>query len=332
MNTIVFNREIALRIFNDGPLKNELAELLNALIDDELMKADGEADFDLIDEYCDLLNDMQSEYGVLRVLGKLQSSDEFLNRVSDIQRRKYIKRTLQTAIAACAVLALIFTANTVTEKTTGVDVLANVARAVRSIFIGERQDPTPDSPSTTDGSVTKKTSEPVSEPFGDKTEIKTAPSVDAASDAVTATEAAVKNSHTKKPPETTGSPSQSSVKPKDPSLHQVLSPEEPPTSEPAETTAKKPFIREDEYETAAPQIIKLSPSYGSDFKRDYKVGEAADFSGLTITALYDNGSRKQIPVSSCDIHGFSTESPVNRIVTVTYEGCSFSFLIRVEEA
>ena len=99
-----------------------------------------------------------------------------------------------------------------------------------------------------------------------------------------------------------------------------------------ETTTREPFTRVDEDKTAAPIVIKLTPQYGEGFKRNYKVGENADFSGLTVTAVYDNGTQRQIPLSECNVYGFSTDTAANRIVTVEYEGCSFSYLIRVEEA
>ena len=122
------------------------------------------------------------------------------------------------------------------------------------------------------------------------------------------------------------------IKPQNPNLSEVLSPEEPPTQSQTETTTREPFTRVDEDKTAAPTLIKLTPQYGEGFKRNYKVGENADFSGLTVTAVYDNGTQRQIPISECNVYGFSTDTAANRIVTVEYEGCSFSYLIRVEEA
>lgn len=383
MNTITLNREIAQNIFNDGALREELALLLQALIDEELAKPDEEANFDLIDEYCDMLNELYEDGGALHVVGRLQTSDEFLKYIGDSRKQRLLATAAKTAVVACAALAVIFTANTVTEKATGIDVLANVARAVRNILTGDTEalgfDGAADKTATekdvkTDKSEASEKEEdyttqhvykdggekPVDVPGNGLFETTTSAVTRQAGADLTETtertyfdEKAPENSAQTQsakspavtqsiPPRThpgsetqTAAPSkapQTTLSPKNPNLEQVLTPENPPASKPAETTTKKTFIREDEDETAAPQIIRLTPTYDSDFKRDYKVGEAADFSGLTITASYDNGSQKQIPVSSCDVRGFSTESPANRIVTVTYEGCSFSFLIRVEEA
>lgn len=322
MNTIVMNREIVQGIFNDSVLREELIELLNALIDEELMKADGEADFDLIDDYSDALNDLYSECGTLYVIGKLQTANAFLEQVSGNQKWKLINRAAKTALAACAVLAFVFTANTVTEKVTGVNVLANVAEAVRSILVSEQHEQITTLPSETDKPVT----EPVSK-VGDETTTEASETESVWEPSVTVPE--IGQAQQNKNPKNTDP--QNTVKPKNPNLQQVLAPEEPPTTKAPESTTQKPFVREDEDETAAPCVIKLSASYSADFKRDYKVGEPIDLRGLTVTATYDNGSTKQIPVSACSVHGFSTETPANRIVTIEYEGCSFSYLIKVQE-
>lgn len=325
MDAIVLNRTIAQGIFNDNALREELIELLNILIDEELAKSDGEADFDLIDEYSEALNDLYSEQGTLQVLGKLQTADAFLARVSDNKKWKNLNRTLKMTLAACAVLAFIFTANMVTEKTTGVDVLGSVAQAVRNVLVGEQTElhtalPSGEDVSITGAAIEDTTAETAAEPSeaaGDTHLSVTVPQIGQAQQNNTPTGAGAQNANT--------------VKPKNPNLSQVLSPEAPPTEKEAETTTQKPFVREDEYETAAPRVVKLTGTFADGFKRSYKVGEAADFSGLTITAQYDNGAEKQIPLSACTVHGFSTETAANRIVTIEYEGCSFSYLIRVSE-
>ncbi|MCH5192102.1 MAG: bacterial Ig-like domain-containing protein [Oscillospiraceae bacterium] len=329
MNEIVLNRKIAESIFNDNILYTELAELLNELIDEELAKPDGEADFDLIDEYSEALNDLYGERGAVYVLHRLQTADEFIDRLSGNKKWKNINRAFKITLAACAVMALLFTANTVTEKTTGIDVLGGVAQAFRDFVTGERhEEPTLPAlitePVTESESVTEEAS---TEPVTDTSE--TAVEKDAPVTVTPSRQTQQGNTTTDK--DKTDKEQTTSVAPKNPNLSQVLSPEEPPTEPPTETTTREPFTRVDEDATAAPQIIKLTGTYSSDFKRTYKVGEEADFSGLTVTAVYDNGTEKIIPISACSIYGFSTATPANRIVTVEFEGCSFSYLIRVEE-
>ena len=333
MNEIVLNRKITESIFNDSILYKELAELLNELIDEELAKPDGEADFDLIDEYCEALNDLYNERGAVYVLHKLQTADEFIDRISGNKRWKNINRTFRITLAACAALALVFTANTVTEKTTGVNVLGNMAQAVRDFVTGERREEPTTMPPLITEPVTERETESVTEEITGEPVTDT-PETTVKKDSVSTVTPSgqTQQSNTPTDKDKTDKEQTTSVAPKNPNLSQVLSPEDPPTEPPTETTTREPFTRVDEDATAAPQIIKLTGTYSSDFKRTYKVGEEADFSGLTVTAVYDNGTEKIIPISACNIYGFSTATPANRIVTVEFEGCSFSYLIRVEEA
>ena len=267
MTQLVFNKRIANEIFNDNSFREELITALNELIDIELSRSDDEIDFDLIDAYTDALNELYDEKGIVRVFWKLQTVEEFTKAVTGNKKWKKISLGMKITLTACALIALMISANTVTEKITGYDVLEQVANAVQQLFTGE---------TVTNNSTT--TTEPQTEDIAETT-----------------TQSVAAESST-------------------------------------EVTTAEPFTRVDEEATAAPIVIKLSGEMSENFKRDYIVGEDADFSGLTITAQYDNGEIKQISIDECNVYGFSTETPANRIVTVEYEDCSFSFLIRVKEA
>ena len=134
---------------------------------------------------------------------------------------------------------------------------------------------------------------------------------------------------TQKQEATTNKPTQ--VTPQNPSLPEVLKPTTPPKTETTTKPQEETFTRVDEDVTSAPVVVKLTGTFDKNFKRDYVVGERADYSGLTVTAKYDNGTTKTIPLSQCRITGFSTSKVQNCIVKVEYEGCSFSFLIRVKD-
>ena len=255
MTQLVLNKQIANEIFNDDLFRDELIIALNELIDIELAKADDEIDFDLIDAYTDALNELYDEKGVARVFWKLQTVEEFTNSITGNKKWKNLSLAMKITLTACAVMAFMVSANTVTEKVTGYNVIEQVASAVQNFFTGETK---------IDSSTTTTTT--------------------------------------------------------------------PPKETTTETTTAEPFTRVDEDVTAAPIVIKLTGEFTDSFKRNYIVGETADFNGLTITAHYDNGEMKQITVDECNVYGFSTETPANRIVTVEYEDCSFSFLIRVKEA
>ena len=234
MQAIVLNREIAQGIFCDRALREELIKLLNALIDEELRKTDDEADFDLIDAYSEALNDLYGENGTLHVIRKLQTADAFLARVSEDKKWQSINRAVKAGLAVCAALAFLVTANTVTEKATGVNVLGRAAEAVRNIFVGQEREPIITLPPETERAVTERVSEVASETTAQETEKESTGEPSAAASAVGQTQP-------NRSPTTTGA--QSTVKPKNPNLQQVLSPEDPPTTKAHETTTRKPFER-----------------------------------------------------------------------------------------
>lgn len=304
MTQLVFNNKIANEIFNDNLFREEMIMALNELIDIELSKSDDEIDFDLIDAYTDALNELYDEKGIARVFWKLQTVEEFTNSITGNKKWNRISLGMKITLTACAVLALVISANTVTEKITGYDVLEQVANAVQQLFTGE---------TVTNNSTT--TTEPQTE---ETTE--------------TTTESTTVESSTVDVDRQNVTAPTTQITPQNPNLSQVLSPTTPPTETTTEVTTATPFTRVDEEATAAPIVIKLSGEMDESFKRDYTVGETADFSGLTITAQYDNGETKTVSIDECNVYGFSTGTPANRIVTVEYEGCSFSFLIRVKEA
>lgn len=307
MTQLMFNKQIANDIFNDASFHEELIMALNELIDVELAKSDDKIDFDLIDAYTDALNELYDEKGVARVFWKLQTVEEFTNSITNNKKWKNLSFAMKFTLTACAVMALVISANTVTEKVTGYNVIEQVASAVQELFSGETGINKLTTTTTTETTTEENTTETTTKIFEESTTVKPQ-----------------KQEGTTKP--------QLQITPQNPNLSQVLSPTTPPTEATTETTTAEPFTRVDEDVTAAPVVVKLTGEFADNFKKDYLVGETADFSGLTITAKYDNGDTKTVSINECNIYGFSTESPANRIVTVEYEGCSFSYLIRVKEA
>lgn len=307
MTQLMFNKQIANEIFNDTSFREELIMALNELIDIELAKEDDEINFDLVDAYTDALNELYDEKGVARVFWKLQTVEEFTNSITNNKKWKNLSFAMKFTLTACAVMALVISANTVTEKVTGYNVIEQVASVVQEFFSGEKE--IKNSTTTTTETTTQANGE----------------------ESTTETTTERQESTTVKPQkqEVTTKPQ---IIPQNPNLSQVLSPTTPPTETTTESTTAEPFTRVDEDVTSAPVVVKLTGEFAEGFKKDYIVGETADFSGLIITAKYDNGDTKTVSINECNIYGFSTESPANRIVTVEYEGCSFSFLIRVKEA
>lgn len=319
MNAIIINERIAKHIFDDESFRSELISALNELIDSELSKTDSEISFELIDIYSEALNRIYNGEDIDKIFMTLQTVEEMRDFINSDKRFTLLKRAAKITLAACAVLALTLTANSVAEETTGYNFLEKMAQAVKTVFTGSIINGFED-PYDSEIQTEKKTEQPTESSTQLNEESTTEPKAYAPAPPVT--EPSRENTNADEP--TTRKPQ---IKPQNPNLTQVLSPETTVT----EPTTREPFTRVDDDVTAAPVVIKLMPEYGGGFKRNYTVGEEADFTGLTVIAVYDNGTQKNIPVSECNIYGFSTATPANRIVTVEYEGCSFSYLIRVEE-
>ncbi len=68
-------------------------------------------------------------------------------------------------------------------------------------------------------------------------------------------------------------------------------------------------------------------------KTQYLVNAAADWSGLVVKALYDNGSSKELALSELAIAGFDSSAVVDsQIITVTYGEFTATFEIKVVDA
>ena len=338
MNAIIMNKRIAANIFDDENFRGELILALNELIDVELSKQDSEISFELIDIYSEALNKIYNGEDIDKIFMSLQTVEEMSDFINSDKRFTLLKRAAKITLAACAVLALTLTANSVAEEKTGYNFLEKMAQAVKTVFTGSIINdidvtyPTETKPQAEAEKVTEPSTEAQSTEITTETEedvpITKAPEQISQSSSQPSQNTQTPSVTAQAPSTTAQSPQ---IKPQNPNLSEVLSPETPPTEPPTETTTREPFTRVDEDKTAAPVVIKLVGTYGSGFKRNYTVGEEADFTGLTVTAVYDNGTEKTVPISECKIYGFSTATPANRIVTVEYEGCSFSYLIRVEE-
>lgn len=68
-------------------------------------------------------------------------------------------------------------------------------------------------------------------------------------------------------------------------------------------------------------------------KTQYQVGDLLDVSGLTIEALYSDGSNKTVDVTEAMVSGFdSSQAAESRTLTVTYQGKTTTYAIRVASA
>ena len=66
-------------------------------------------------------------------------------------------------------------------------------------------------------------------------------------------------------------------------------------------------------------------------KTEYVQGEDLDLTGLTVTAVYSDGNRTEVPEGSYTVSGYDADTVGQQTVTVTYGGKTAEFTVVVEE-
>lgn len=122
-------------------LADELCSMLEALIDAEFEKGD-DTDFDFIDECADAINAIRS--GDDAKILPLISRKDFLKKVGIRTERKF-----KVLVAACAAIALIFTAATQIEVEEDITIAQALSGIVSDFFTNEKQVEATTQPATT---------------------------------------------------------------------------------------------------------------------------------------------------------------------------------------
>ena len=136
------SREILMHPDFIANLADELCEMLEALIDAEFEKGD-DTDFDFIDECADAINAIRS--GDDAQILPLVSRKDFLKKIGIKTESKF-----KVFVAACAAIALVFTAGTQIEVEENVSVIEALSGIVSEFFAGEKQvEPPATQPETT---------------------------------------------------------------------------------------------------------------------------------------------------------------------------------------
>ena len=125
------SREILMHPDFMANLADELCEMLEALIDAEFEKGD-ETDFDFIDECADVINAIRS--GDNAQILPLVSRKDFLKKIGIKTESKF-----KVFVAACAAIALIFTASTQIEVEENISIVQALSGIVSDFFTDEKQ-------------------------------------------------------------------------------------------------------------------------------------------------------------------------------------------------
>ena len=90
-------------------------------------------------------------------------------------------------------------------------------------------------------------------------------------------------------------------------------------------------MREIQFRTEEiPEVLLDSIQVKAPHKIEYKQGEELNLEGMVITATYSDGSEKEIPVEQTVITGYNPETIGKQQITVSYQGKTASFMVRVD--
>ncbi len=143
------SREILMHPDFMNSFADEICEMLEALIDEEFDKGD-DTDFDFIDECADAINAIRSGDGA-QILPVISRKEFFAN----IGLKNDNKNRFGIIAAACAAIALIFTAGTQIEVEENISIVQALSGIVSEFFKDEKQvETTTRQPETTTRSVT----------------------------------------------------------------------------------------------------------------------------------------------------------------------------------
>lgn len=366
MERLMLNSSILRQILNDRETIDELREFLNAVIDEELNREE-DIDCDLIDECVSALEELDFEDSFEKPhLAAIMSEEKFIKKIqskSKLQADRYKK-----LIAICASAAILFAVGSVKTES-GQTVVKTITNKIAAVFNIESTDPKPEESTTSEPKTEPTTVEPItdapSEPESEitseklsETPIKTVhahkppePTTERLENPVILQQIEGTLSKKAKTDYILGEELDlsgviiSAIYSDGTKIQIPL--DECQVSVPKEFSKAvgrykvtvsyqgKSFIYEVAVYAGKSSAI-LNSIYGTfPDGYDFKVEsfDNLDFSDMTVTAVYSDGTETIIPLSECEITVEKNFMDLENkaLVTVTFEERSFSFVLTKEE-
>lgn len=353
MEKLKFSLSIIRQILNDAEAAEELREYLNFVIDEELSK-DENADCDLIDECIDALVELEDENSPEKPhLTVILSEEKFLK---SIQKKSYLHKDRYKKLAViCASAAILIAAGSI-KTDSGQTVAKTITNKLAAVFNIENIDRQPEKNIETEPSVSEPTTEelttekPTEEITEKPTEQENEPTVKTVNPVTLEKIYGVLSKSAKTEYKIGEELDLSGVQ-----IFAVYSDGKEKQIDISECTVSVPnnFSKNAGKKTvtvnyqgktfsydvkvyAEKTSVILNSIYGTfpdGFSFKTESFDNMDFSGITVTAVYSDGSEKNIPISECEITVEKNFMDLENkaIVTVAYEECSFSFIMTKEE-
>lgn len=357
MERLQINETVLRELFADAAATQELADFLNSVIDDELEKGDG-MDCDLVDACVDALEELQNANaqgadGVLLLL----NSEKFLK---EIKKHSVLQKNHQRvlAVASAAAVLLLVAASAHSKQTTGDTLAKRIEQKIEAWFSVERVEPseptetqmqseittvpaelptvpeTGPEPATVPEPETRKVVTKINEPTPQnepvriygiypedlKTEYKVGETLDMHGVRVmtvlpdgTERELALADCDVTTPRGFSRDPGKYPVT----VFYKGLS-----FSYTVTVYAEKDTVI----------LNSIYGTFSEDFSFTVQSFDGLDFSGMTVTAVYSDGSTREIPLEDCEItvEPNFMELENKALVTVSYEERAFSFILTKE--
>lgn len=349
MEKLKISPSILRQILNDREAVEELREYLNFVIDEELSK-DENADCDLIDECINALEELDFENSFEKPhLTVILSEEKFLK---NIQKKSYLHKDRYKKLAViCASAAILIAAGSI-KTDSGQTVAKVVTNKIAAVFhiessIEKPTEENTDADLTVSETVTEKPTEEITEK---PTEQEKEPTVKTVNPITLEKVYGVLSKQAKTEYKIGEELDLSGVQ-----IFAVYSDGKEKQIDISECTVSVPnnFSKNAGKKTvtvnyqgktfsydvkvyAEKTSVILNSIYGTfpdgfSFKTDSF--DNMDFSGITVTAVYSDGSEKNIPISECEITVEKNFMDLENkaMVTVAYEECSFSFIMTKEE-
>lgn len=353
MEKLKLNSSILRQILNDREAADELREFLNFIIDDELSK-DENTDCDLIDECINALEELGLENSFERPhLTAIFSEEKFIKK---IQMKSVLHKDRYKKLAViCASAAILFAVGSV-KTDSGQTVARTITNKIASVFNIESIDPKgevntssePESKPVTTEPISETPSETTTEPSSAqqeeptthkpkisvflekirgvisknaKTEYKLGEEFDVSGVQIFAV---YSNGNEKQIPLNECNVTVPKNFAKDAGRYKIT------VSYQGKSFSYNVTVYAEKESAVLNSIYGTFPD-GYNFKTESF--DNLDFSGMTVTAVYSDGSEKDIPLSECEITVEKNfmELENKALVTVSYEERAFSFVLTKEE-
>ncbi|MGN0527593.1 MAG: leucine-rich repeat domain-containing protein [Eubacterium sp.] len=301
----------------DNVKQDDIAAVLNQLIDDELAKDVDKIDTDFVDECVNALLEIeQQEDDKFRVLVPLMSSEKFLKKISSTGFSfKRLNTFAKTAVIAAVIAGSTYTANAAVAAVTGVDILGNVGDAIQEKFEdwglikgGIEQIEGEDD----DDEIVTTTAKPTKPTKPTKPSEPTKPSKPTSKHTTTAAQSTTNQTTKQGIEQIEGEDDDDTTTATKPTT----------TKRSAPNTTVKPITEPDKPQEPDKPYLTAHEAEFDNFKVDYIYGEELDYSGLTLTRVYSDGARKPLSLSECDYtQSVNMNTTANYTLRIIYETC-----------